>query len=86
MCMFIHINAFLNHPKSYVLFSLGEGQFLGAKVIAVVGTLAAKGVTKTHSWLKLNSTAPAGECMCGVLKIVVLIIIKMDEITNHNND
>ena len=40
--------------------TMAEGKFLGSKVIAVAGSMAAMGTTKSHSWLRLGATVSAG--------------------------
>jgi len=40
--------------------TMGEGNFVGSKVISVAGRLAARGEIVTTTWTKLNSTVTAG--------------------------
>lgn len=40
--------------------TMGEGNFVGSKVIAVAGRLAARGNSVATTWTKLNNTAEAG--------------------------
>ena len=44
-----------SHP-----LKMGEGNFVGAKVISVAGQLIARGRQSSHTWIKLNNTAFAG--------------------------
>ena len=40
--------------------TMAEGKYLGSKVIAVAGSVAAMGRAKSHSWLRLGGTVYAG--------------------------
>lgn len=40
--------------------TMGEGNFVGSKVISIAGSLVANGQSKTQSWTKLNATVTAG--------------------------
>ena len=43
------------------IFLAGEGKFLGAKCLAVVGQFIAIGESKSTTWSRLNATAQAGQ-------------------------
>eukprot|EP00595_Chromulina_sp_UTEXLB2642_P001523 CAMPEP_0196766926 /NCGR_PEP_ID=MMETSP1095-20130614/32902_1 /TAXON_ID=96789 ORGANISM="Chromulina nebulosa, Strain UTEXLB2642" /NCGR_SAMPLE_ID=MMETSP1095 /ASSEMBLY_ACC=CAM_ASM_000446 /LENGTH=2258 /DNA_ID=CAMNT_0042131985 /DNA_START=2674 /DNA_END=9450 /DNA_ORIENTATION=- len=59
---------------------IGEGLFIGSKVIAVAGNMIAKGLTTTNNYVRLNQTALKGTNILYVTAVNQLSWIDGDEI------